>query len=69
MIWNSIPADLDTYIDLHIKLYIRGKSITGEGTDLEPKNFTAVTNKFLHSILCQYKVTLNDVPTTQSSEL
>ena len=43
-----IPGDLDTYIDLDIKLYIRGKLISADGKDLEVTNFRAVTNNFLH---------------------
>jgi len=39
-----IPGDLDTYIDLDIKLYIRGKLISADGKDLEATDYTAVTN-------------------------
>ena len=30
-----VPADQDTYIDLNIQLYIRGKLTKADGTDLE----------------------------------
>ena len=42
-----IPADTDTYIDLDIILYVRGKSVSGERKDLDEKDFTAVTKNFL----------------------
>jgi len=38
-----IPADNDTYVDLNIKLYIRGKLINADGTNLDNTAFTAVT--------------------------
>jgi len=63
-----IPADNDTYIDLDIKLYIRGKLMSREGKDLDDKDFTAVTNNFLHSLFSQCNITLNDVPITQAGE-
>ena len=55
-----IPADTDTYIDLDIKLYVRGKLVSGEGKDLDEKDFTAVTN-FLHSLFSQCNI-INGVP-------
>jgi len=45
-----IPGDLDTYIELYIKVYVGGKLISVEGKDLDAKDFTAITNNFLHSI-------------------
>ena len=63
-----ISADLDTYIDLDIKLYIRGKLVSGEGKDLDAKYFTVVTNNFLNTLFSQCKVTLNRVSITQASE-
>jgi hypothetical protein len=64
-----IPADSDTYIDLDIKLYMRSKLVSGEGKDLDNKDFTAVTNNFLHSLFSQCNITLNNVPITQSGDL
>jgi hypothetical protein len=64
-----IPADTDTYIDLDIKLFVRGKLVSGEGKDLDEKDFTAVTNNVLHSLFSQCNVTLNYVPITQSGDL
>ena len=45
-----IPGGNDTYIDLDIKLYIRGKLTKAEGTALDNTDFTAVTNNSLHSL-------------------
>ena len=64
-----ILDDLDTYIDLDIKHYIRGKLISGNGKDLEATDFTAVTNNCLHSLFSQCSVTLNGVSVTQANEL
>ena len=64
-----ITDDLETYINLDIKLYIRGKLISGYGKDLDTTEFTAVTNNFLHSLISQCSVTLYGVSITQASEL
>ena len=45
-----IPADIDTYVNLNIKLYIRGKLTKADGTNSDNTDFTAVTNNFLHSL-------------------
>ena len=45
-----IPADNETYIDPDIKVYVRGKLTKIDGTALDEKDFTAVTNNFLHSL-------------------
>ena len=45
-----IPADNETYIDPDIKLYFRGKLTKIDGTVLDEKDFTSVTNNFLHSL-------------------
>jgi hypothetical protein len=64
-----IPDDTDTYIDLDIKLYVRGKLVSGEGKDLNEKDFTAVTNNFLNSLFIKFNITINNVPITQSGDL
>ena len=45
-----IPAEHDTYIDLNIRLYVRGKLTTGDGKDLDSTDLTATTNNLLHSL-------------------
>jgi hypothetical protein len=64
-----IPADSDTYIDLNIKLYIRGKLVNQDGKDLDATDHTAVTNNLLHSLFSQCTVSLNGISITQASEL
>jgi len=64
-----ISADNNTHINLDIKLYIRGKLISGNGKELDATDFTAVTNNFLHSLFSQCNITLNGVPNTQACEL
>jgi hypothetical protein len=65
----SIPSDYDNYIDLDIKLYVRGKLTTSDGKDLDEKDFTAVTNNFLYSLFSQCSISLNNVCVSQSTEL
>ena len=59
-----IPGDSDTYIDLDIKLYVRGKSVSRSGQDVDVTDTTAVANNHLHSLFSQFKITLNGVPVT-----
>jgi len=64
-----IPADNDTYVDLKIKLYIRGKLTKADGTNLGNTDFTEVTNNFLLSLFSQCSISLNGVSITQATEL
>ena len=45
-----IPAEIDTYIDLNIKLFVRGKLTKVNEADLDETDFTGVTNNLLHSL-------------------
>jgi hypothetical protein len=45
-----MPDDFDTYIDLDIKLYIRGKLFSWVGKDLDARDLAAVNNNLLYSI-------------------
>ena len=64
-----IPGDNETYIDLDIKLYVKGKLIGVDGKDLDATDFTAGTNNFLHSLFNQCSISLNGVNITPASEL
>ena len=64
-----IPADHDTYIDLNIHLYIRGKLIKTDGAELENPDHTTVTNNFLHSIFSQCSITRNGITITPATDL
>jgi len=45
-----IPGDSDNYIDLDIKLYVRGKMVSISGKYLDLTDTTAVANNLLHSL-------------------
>jgi hypothetical protein len=64
-----IPGDVDSYLDLDITLYVKGKLVKPEGSDLDNTDFTAGTNNFLHSLFSQCSITLNGTQITRASEL
>jgi len=64
-----IPSDDETYIDLDIKLHIRGNFTKADGTALDNTDFTAVKNYVLHSLFSQCSVALNGLTITQAAEL
>ena len=63
------PGDSDTYNDLNLKLFIRGKIIKRDGTELAETDYTAGVNNLLHSIFSQCNNSLNGNQITQASEL
>ena len=65
----KIPADYYTYIDLNIRLFVRGKLTAADGKDLQATDFTAVTNNLLHSLFTQFSLNLNCTSITQSTDL
>ena len=56
---NLIPGDSDTYIDLDIKLYDRGKFFSSSGKYVDLTDTTAVKNNLRHSLFIQCIVILN----------
>jgi len=64
-----IPADSDSYIDLDIKLHVKGKLQKPDGSALDNTDFTAGTNNFHHSLFGQCSIALNGKQITQASEL
>ena len=64
-----VPADQDTYNDLNIQLYIRGKLTKAEGTVLDLTDTTCVANNLLHTVIEQCNVSLNGVTITHSAAL
>jgi hypothetical protein len=64
-----IPGDSDTYVSLDLKLYVKGKLIREDGTDIPVTDYTAVINNFLHSLFSQCTIYLNGVQITQASDL
>ena len=64
-----VPANQDSYIDLSIQLYIRGKLTKADGTDLELTDITCVANNLLHSLFEQCNISLNGFTVTHSADL
>ena len=64
-----IPADLETYIDLNIHLFVRSKLTQADGTDLEPTDTNCVANNLLHTLFDQYNISLNGVTITHAADL
>jgi hypothetical protein len=64
-----IPADDETYIDTAIKMYIKGRLVKEDDSELAATDYVCVTNNFLHSIFEQCVVILNGVTITQASEM
>jgi len=63
-----IPAGSDTYIDPNIKLFIRGKLVKTDGTDLPETDYVAGVNNLLHSLFSQCTISLNGTQISQASE-
>jgi hypothetical protein len=64
-----IPGENDMYIDLNIRLYVRGKLTTSDGNDLDTTDFTATAKNLLHSLFTQCSITLNGTTITPTSDL
>jgi hypothetical protein len=63
----SIPVDHYTYIDMEIKLLVRGKLVKADRKDLDATDFTARTNNLLHSLFTQCSISLNGVNITPAT--
>ena len=64
-----IPGDSDTYVDLELKLFVKGKLQTEDNADLPETDYTAVMNCLLHSLFCQCTICLNGTQITQATYL
>ena len=64
-----IPGDSDTYVDLELKLFVKGKLQTEDNADLPGTNYTAVVNNLLHSLFGQCTIYLNGTQITKATEL
>ena len=58
------PSDNESYIDLNIKLMIKGKLTKLEGSEFDQNDFTGVVNHLLHSLFSQCNITLNGTTVT-----
>ena len=64
-----IPGDSDTYVNLDLKLFVKGKLQTEENADLPETDYTAVVNNLLHSQFIQCTIYLNGTQINQATEL
>jgi hypothetical protein len=64
-----IAADHDTYIDMNIQLYIRGKLTKSDGTSLELTDNTCVVNNLLLSLFEHCNISLNGLTITHAADL
>ena len=62
-----IPAEHYTYIDLNIRLYVRGKLTTADGKDLDSTDLSAMVNNLLHLLFTKCSITLNGTTITPTS--
>jgi len=65
----SIPGNSDTYIDVDLKLYIKGKLQKEDGTNLTGTDLTAGINNSLNSLFSQCTISLNGTQITQATKL
>ena len=64
-----IPGDREKYIDLDLKLYIKGKLKKEGNTQLADTDYTAGINNLLHSLFSQCSISLNGTQITQGTDL
>ena len=64
-----IPGDSETYIDLDLKLYIKGKLLKEDNTVLGDTDYTTGINNLLHSLFSQCSISLNGTQITQDTYL
>ena len=64
-----VPSDNESYIDLNIKLRVKGKLTKLDGTEFDNTDFTGVVNSLLHSLFSQCSITLNGTSVTPWKDL
>ena len=64
-----ISGDSDTYVDMDLKLFVKGKLQTEDNADLPETDYTTVVNNLLHSLFSQCTIDLNGTEITQATEL
>jgi len=64
-----IPGDSETYIDLELKLYIKGNLMKEDNTVLGDTDYTEIINNLLHSLFSQCSISLNGTQITQGTDL
>ena len=63
-----VPAENDTYMDLNIRLFVRGKLTAAAGKYLQAIDHTVVTKNFLRSLSCHCSLNLNRTTITRVSQ-
>ena len=61
--------DSETYIDLDLKLYIKGKLMKEVNTQLGDTDYTAGMNNLLHSLFSQCSIIFNGTQITVATDL
>ena len=64
-----IPVDSDTYVELDLKLFVKGNLQSEDNADLPDTDYTAVINNLLHYPCSQCTISLNGTQITQATEL
>ena len=64
-----IPGDSETYIDLDLKIFIKGKLMKEGNTLLGDTDYTTGINNLLHSLFSQCSISLNGTQITQGTDL
>jgi len=64
-----IPGESYTYVELDLKMFVKGKLQTEDNADLQETDYTAVINNLLHSLFSQCTISLNGNQITQVTEL
>ena len=64
-----IPGDSDIYIDLDVKLHIKGKLMKEDGRNLTDADYTPGINNLLRSLFSHYSIAFNGTQITQVTEL
>ena len=54
-----IRGDSDKYVDVDLKLFVKGKLQTEDKSDLPETDYTAVINNLLHSLFIQCTISVN----------
>jgi len=64
-----ISGDSDSYIELDLKLYIKGQLLKEDNTELGDTDYTTGINNLLHSLFSQCSISLNGTQITQDTYL
>jgi len=63
------PGGSDMYIDLDLKIYIKGKLVKKDNTQVTDTDYTAGINNLLHFLFSQCSISFNGTKMTQATEV